>query len=119
MAPVFNERNVSRLRSFHNQIETHFRGLEALSVDKSTYSSIIVPVLMEKLPEVIRLGMIREAGRLHLEWNLEELLKALSKEVEIRECHVPLLKTSHAPGEGMTMAGLSTIGPELERQVPC
>ena len=53
---------------------------------------------MEKLPEVIRLGMIREAGRLHLEWNLEEMLKALSKEVEIRECHFPLLKASHAPG---------------------
>ena len=59
---------------------------------------MIVPVLMEKLREVIRLGRIREAGRLHLEWNLEETLKALSKEVEIRECDVPLLKTSHAPG---------------------
>ena len=98
LTPVFNEKNFSRLRSFHDQIETHFRGLEALNVDKITYSNIIVPVLMEKLPEVIRLGMIREAGRLHLEWNLEEMLKALSKEVGIRECHVPFLKASHAPG---------------------
>eukprot|EP00794_Sanderia_malayensis_P016737 gene16737-biopygen14129 len=34
LAPVFNEKNTARLRSFHDHIETHFRGLEALGVDK-------------------------------------------------------------------------------------
>ena len=98
LAPVFNEKNVPRLRSFHDQIETHFRGLEALGVDKITYSSIIVPVLMEKLPEIIRLGMVRDAGKTHLEWNLEEMLESLKKEIEIRECQVPLMKNPFYAG---------------------
>ena len=34
---VFNERNVGRLRHLLDDIESHFRGLEALGVDKETY----------------------------------------------------------------------------------
>eukprot|EP00794_Sanderia_malayensis_P015555 gene15555-biopygen13266 len=98
LAPVFNEKNTARLRSFHDHIETHFRGLEALGVDKITYSSIIVPVLIEKLPEGIRLGMLRDVGKSHLDWNLEEMLGSLSKELEIRECHVPLLRNPNGQG---------------------
>eukprot|EP00794_Sanderia_malayensis_P014773 gene14773-biopygen11861 len=98
LAPVFNEKNTARLRSFHDHIETHFHGLEALGVDKITYSSIIVPVLIEKLPEGIWLGMLRDVGKSHLDWNLEEMLGALSKELEIRECHVPLLRNSNGQG---------------------
>ena len=35
--PVWNEDDVTRLKKFRDQIETNFRGLEALSVDQSTY----------------------------------------------------------------------------------
>jgi len=47
LAPVYNEKNISLLGALHDQIEVHFRGLEAQGVDMSTYSSIVVPVLME------------------------------------------------------------------------
>ena len=87
LAPVFNQKHVPRLRSFHDQIETHFHRLEALGVDKITYSSIIVPVLMEKLPEIIRLGMVRDAGKTHCEWKLEEILESLKKEIENVKSH--------------------------------
>ena len=55
--PVFNKRNVGRLIHLLDDIQSHFRGLEALIVDKETYSSIVVPVLMDKLPESIRINM--------------------------------------------------------------
>ena len=92
LAPVFNERSVNRLRTLHDQIETHFRGLEALGVDRITYSSIVVPELMEKIPEQIRFNMIRASDKSLSSWFLDELLIALEKELEIRESHVPLLK---------------------------
>ena len=83
---------------FHDQIEPHFRRLEALGVDKITYSSIIVPVLMEKLPEISRLGMVRDAGKTHCEWTLEEMLESLKKEIKIQECQVPLMKNPFYTG---------------------
>ena len=92
LTPVYNEKNISRLRTLHDQIEAHFRGLEAQGVEMSTYSSIVVPVLMEKIPEVVRFNMIRATEKNQLKWALDDLLSALEKELEVRESHVPLLK---------------------------
>ena len=86
---VFNERNSVRLRHLYDDIEVHFRSLEALGADKDSYSSVVVPVVMEKIPEPIRISMIRD-GRDYLDWNLQDLLKALAKEVDIREVNVPM-----------------------------
>eukprot|EP00112_Aurelia_sp_Birch-Aquarium-sp1_P002793 Seg1309.3 transcript_id=Seg1309.3/GoldUCD/mRNA.D3Y31 product="hypothetical protein" protein_id=Seg1309.3/GoldUCD/D3Y31 len=58
LSPVFNEKSIGRLRNFHDQIEAHYRGLEALGVDKQSYSSIVVPLLMPKLPDSVRMNMI-------------------------------------------------------------
>ena len=101
LAPVYNEKNVSRLRALHDRIEVHFRGLEAQGVDMSTYSSIVVPILMEKIPEVVRFSMIRASEKNHLKWALDDLLSALEKELEVRESHVPLLKYA---GQGGAVA---------------
>ena len=51
LKPQFNETNVSRLRQFHYEIETHFHGLEAIVVKKSPYSAFIVHILLQKLLE--------------------------------------------------------------------
>ena len=89
---VYSERNTARLRSLHDQIETHYRGLEALDVDRNTYSTIVVPMLMEKIPDAIRFNMIRGTEKRQVNWGIDDLLKALSKELEIRESHGSLLK---------------------------
>ena len=88
----YSERNTARLRSLHDQIETHYRGLEALDVDQNTYSTIFVPMLMEKIPDTIRFNMIRGTEKRQVNWGIDDLLKALSKELEIRESHGSLLK---------------------------
>eukprot|EP00794_Sanderia_malayensis_P021402 gene21402-biopygen17184 len=96
LPPVYNEKNVQRLRALHDQIETHFRGLQTIGVKETTYSSIVVPVLMEKVPENIRISMIRFNEKDQMDWTLGEMLGALEKEVNVRENHMPLLK-----GRGM------------------
>ena len=89
---VFNEKNVTRLRTLQDQIEIHYRGLEAIGVDRNSYSSIVVPILMEKVPEAIRYNMVRFEDKSHLEWTLDEFIRALGKELEVRESHVPIFK---------------------------
>ena len=92
LSPVFNEDTFSRLRNFRDQVEAHFRGLESMSVDKITYSAIVVPVLMEKLPKQVQLNMVRDVGKTMLEWTLDEFIKALDSELEVRECHASIMK---------------------------
>ena len=90
--PVFNDRNVTWLRKLLDQIEAHYRGLEALKVDMATYSNFVVPLLMEKIPDQMRINMIRFSSRHHLEWSIKEFVQAFEKEIVVRESHVPLGK---------------------------
>ena len=103
---VFSEKNVTRLRSLHDTVEMHYRGLEALGVDKESYSSVVVPALMEKIPEVIRHNMIR-FGTNHLDWTVDEFIISLEKELEVRESHVPILKQQQQPQQ-LQQQGLSS-----------
>ena len=96
LTPVFSEDNISRLKFFRDQIETHFRGLEALNVNKESYSTFVVPILMEKLPKEFRIGMVRSMKKGMLEWSLDELVSALDEEMEVRESHDSLLKPVRA-----------------------
>ena len=96
LMPVFNEKHVQRLRALQDQIKTNFRGLQAQGVDAKTYSSIVVPILMEKIPESVRFNMIRSSDKNQLKWTLEDLTVALDKELEIRESHTPSLKAGSA-----------------------
>ena len=64
-------------------METKHRALQALEVDESTYSAIVVPSVLEKLPHALWLTITR--GKEHQLWNLSDLLKALGGEIELRE----------------------------------
>ena len=64
-------------------VESHYRGLVAIGVEKQTYSGIVVLSIQEKLPDTLRLTITR--GGEYLEWNLADLLHVLLKEVELRE----------------------------------
>ena len=91
LAPVFNERSVQRLRNLRDKIETHFRAMEAERVSKESYSSVVVPVLMGKIPETLHNNMIR-FGTDHMDWNLDHMLMALGKELHVLEGHFPIMQ---------------------------
>ena len=56
---MFHRNNKERLRTLYDLVETHYRGLFALRIDENTYSCVVdvVPKLLEKIPEDIRLNM--------------------------------------------------------------
>ena len=86
VAPVPSAQDTAKLRKLHDIVETHHRGLQPLKVEPTTYSAIVVLAIVEKLPESVRLAITR-GKKLSTKWSMEELLKELLTEVELREEH--------------------------------
>ena len=85
--PLYNNADVTQLRKFYDTVEQHCRGLQALGVDSSSYGTILVNILLQRLPENIKLIISRKMGESSgdSEWKIEELLDILKTEVEARE----------------------------------
>ena len=81
LAPVFSDKDTTRLRKLYDSCSAHFRGLRALGVDETTFAAVVVPAVLQKVPEAFRLTITRGAD--FLNWTMEELLK----ELELREDH--------------------------------
>ena len=51
MPPVYSDQDIPRFRRLFDECESHFRGLKALGVAENMYLTILVPAVMQKLPE--------------------------------------------------------------------
>ena len=80
---VKSDKNIRGLRKLYDEVKTWVRNLETLNVETSTHSSLLVPLLTEKLPNDLRIRLSRkfENGT----WNLNEMLDFLKLEVEPKE----------------------------------
>ena len=76
------ERSTS-LRFVYDKVSVHVRGLSALGVNSDQYGGLLIPVIMSKLPEEIRVRVARETTS--AVWKIEELLEIIKQEVEARE----------------------------------
>jgi hypothetical protein len=73
----------SQLRFVYDRISVNVRGLEALGVKASQYGSLLIPVLMSKLPQDIRFQIARKTSK--EVWDISEILDVIRNEVEARE----------------------------------
>ena len=71
---------------------------------KCVYSTIVVPALLQKLPEGIRLTITR--GQDFDSWRMGDLLKVLSQEIELREEHYQTTSSKNKADDNKT-TGLS------------
>jgi hypothetical protein len=73
----------SSLRYVYDKISVHVRGLNALGVSSKEYGSLLILILMSKLPNDLRMRVARESkGEV---WKIDELLETLRVEIEVRE----------------------------------
>ena len=79
---VCNDR-VNSLRLFDDKVSVHVRGLQSLGVSSEQYCSLLIPIIMSKLPIDIRIQITRKAN--DETWKIDELLQAIKREVEVRE----------------------------------
>ena len=85
--PVRKHADTTELRKFFDLIETHNRGLQSLGVDPQTYGTVLVNVLLQKLPEDIQLIISRKMSETleNEDWDLTNMLHILKQEIEARE----------------------------------
>ncbi|XP_052245580.1 uncharacterized protein LOC127854555 [Dreissena polymorpha] len=74
---------VASLRGFYDRMETYIRGLESLGQHQDMYGSLLVPVVLEKLPMDIRKNLARVNE--NNDWFLQDLRRAINKEINILE----------------------------------
>ena len=76
------------MRALHDKIEGHFRSLDTVGIAEECYSSMVVTVVKDRIPESLRYNMIRFSdASSHLEWSVKMLIQAFEKELEVRESH--------------------------------
>jgi len=80
---VFSEKSVKRIRELFDLIENHYHGLQALKVDEPSYSKLLVPVVMDKIPGPVPRSMIGGSNN-QTAWERSEMLPALGTESDIR-----------------------------------
>ena len=83
LKPVVNAWDTAQLRQLYDSVETHYRGLNALEMGEASYGAIVVPSILQKLPEPVRLAITRGAN--YNEWEVTDFLKAVKGEVDLRE----------------------------------
>jgi len=69
-------------------------------------------LLLDKIPESIRLSMIQFNEKDQLEWTVKDFLKRLEKDIAVTETHIPLTKSTG----GITTAEKSRIRPSSSSQ---
>ena len=93
---LFNCNDIRKLRQLYDTIEVHIRGLQSLDVSSETYGMLLVPVLLSKIPEEIRLIIGRKVK--DDTWDLDTLITNLKEEIDAREkCTLVKASAEHAP----------------------
>ena len=75
--------DTKHLREFYDNCENNIRGLESLGVASETYGSLLIPILLKKLPAELCCLLFRTHPT--ADSNLKELKTALKEEIETRE----------------------------------
>ena len=81
--PAFTTDKTLQLRLIYDKISINVRGLEALGVNLSQYGSLLIHVVMSKLPQEVWLQIARNTAQNI--WEMSEPLSVIRKEVEARE----------------------------------
>ena len=81
--PSCSSDRTTHLCLVYDRIYANVRGLEALGMKAEQYGSFLIPVVMAKLPDDVRLQIARVTTK--DVWETDELLEILSTEVEARE----------------------------------
>ena len=72
-----------QLRYFYDKLSVNIRALEALGVKPDQYGTLLIPIIMAKLPLEIRVHVARNTTQ--DVWNIESILNVIQSKIEARE----------------------------------
>ena len=76
--PACTNERISSLRYLLDKLTIHVRGSESIGVSAEHYGSLLIPIIMSKLPNEIRLQAARKTT--DQVWKIEEVLQILFKQ---------------------------------------
>ena len=74
--------NVKVLRPLYDSIESNVRALNAVGIESAHVGPLLIPLALEKLPNVIQLQISRRLGK--NKWDIEDFLRNIN-EITARE----------------------------------
>lgn len=75
--------NITKLRQMYDKIEANVRALNSEGIDSMHFGPMLIPIILEKLPNSIQLQISRRLGKSN--WDVEEFIKCINEEVTARE----------------------------------
>ena len=75
--------SVKEMRKLHDTIESNVRALRSLGINYEHLGPFIVPIILEKSPNKIKLQISRKLGKEN--WSIEQFLSAINQEITARE----------------------------------
>ena len=82
ISPVYSP-NVRSLRELYDNVEGNVWALENLGVSYEQFSSLLISIISEKLPNMIKLQISRKLGSGN--WNVQNFLACINEEILARE----------------------------------
>ena len=76
--------DISGMRTLYDELQAQVRNLKSLGLDANNYGPMLVPVLMSKLPEEMKLIISREFNSEEI-WDIAKILEKFKAEIQARE----------------------------------
>ena len=73
----------AQMRYIHDKVSVHVRGLESFGVNSEQYGSLLIPVIMAKLPNDIKVQIARRTTQ--DVWKIDTAQEIILKEVDACE----------------------------------
>ena len=80
-----NGANVKELGDLYNKIESNVRALKTIGIHQEQVGPLFMPIILEKLPNVIRLQISRKSGKEI--WYIANFLIGINTEITARESY--------------------------------
>ena len=77
--------DVNQLRILYDKIKGNVRALNSVGIPSDHFGPLLIPIVLEKLPNVIRLQISRKLGKDN--WNINKFLECISEEISARESY--------------------------------
>ena len=82
LSNISSDSSLTKNRKFYDQIVSHVRCLDSLNIKSDSYSALLVPIIMGKLPPRLKPAVSRNL-RSEL-WGLAELPNLINTEIKAR-----------------------------------
>nr|XP_002167985.3 uncharacterized protein LOC100211061 [Hydra vulgaris] len=105
--------NIYLLRRIHDNIEAQIRSLENLGIDSTMYGPLLIPIIMQKIPEELNLIIARNFDSCDY-WDIKYVLKSLKAELQAREKAHSGRKCNFDPSTAEVLHSSASFKPQYE-----